>query len=65
MAQKMLDEEKEKEKTFRIRGKTYVDTGKKFPPSTYGDVYLVEDDEKKDHILKKAKTLYNLGCLKI
>jgi len=49
MAQKMLDEEKEK--TFRIRGKTYVDTGKKFRLSSFGDIYLVyEKGDKKNNI---------------
>ncbi len=49
MAQKMLDEEKEK--TFRISGKTYVDTGKKFRLSSFGDIYLVyEKGDKKNNI---------------
>ena len=55
MDQKMLDEEKKN--TFRIRGKTYVDTRKKFRVSSFGDIYLVYEkgDEKKQYILKKAK----------
>lgn len=59
MAQKMLDEEKEK--TFRISGKTYVDTGKKFRLSSFGDIYLVYEkgDKKKQYILKKAKKFDN------
>jgi serine/threonine protein kinase len=43
--------------TFRINGKTYVDTGKKFPSSSFGDIYLVheKDDETQQYILKSAK----------
>jgi hypothetical protein len=52
MAQKMLDEDEEKEQTFRIRGKTYVvDTRKKFRLSSFGDIYLVyEKGDKKNNI---------------
>jgi hypothetical protein len=59
MAHKMLDEDEEKEKTFRIRGKTYVDTGKKFRLSSFGDIYLVYEkgDKKKTIYFKKSKKI--------
>jgi|LakMenEpi03Aug12_release.lakeMendotaPanAssembly.Ray.scaffolds.fasta_scaffold368891_1 serine/threonine protein kinase len=49
--------EKKEKQTFRINGKTYVDTGKKFPSSSFGDIYLVheKDDETQQYILKSAK----------
>ena len=43
-----------KKETFKINGKTYIDTGKKFQQSSFGDIYLVQD-EKQQYILKSAK----------